>query len=608
MRIALLIAVFALLTSFYPAFSLPVITANETIPSSPVYPSNYSFRSNWTDDVTNTWWDIANVTFELTRPDGSVANFSASNITEMWYVDLTQDGLGPAGTYTFRWYAVNTSGDGTVTGNTTYTVQKGTTETGLTVNGSASDFTTNVGEPYEIRATLNISETFYVTGNLTSASGSSPITVSGTANMTPGLYNVTAYYPGNENWTSSSATRWVYVFGWAKSLAYRNTSLYVSSGTPVLISCRVLNSNTSQPIPGYYVEIHNGTTNVTAGRTDTNGWFNYTLIVTGSTQEIKCALYTNETHYYNVSSNGTVPLISDFTPPAVTIHSPAGTYSVTSVVLNFSSSDSVSGISGCVYSLDGGPETPTSGFEVFTALGSGTHTVVVTCTDRAGNSRSVSSTFTVSPVPPVRSTVFNPSPERSNVFIPVLYPGQTKSIDIDASGHPVKKVVIRAEETSKYVYITVRRLESNPVSEQPGNFVYGYLEMKEKNLRDSDISVYFALPSSWLSGKDPESVRLERFENGTWTPLPTILVSKGEEYLYRSELPGFSYFAITAKKKEEKVQPEAVPEEEKPPEGPEENRTVPPAEPEAPAPVPVLWVVIAALAAVFAALYWFRRG
>jgi len=73
----------------------------------------------------------------------------------------------------------------------------------------------------------------------------------------------------------------------------------------------------------------------------------------------------------------------------------------TTVAVSWTALDSLSGISGCYYSLDGGPWTDGIGSShEFNGLGEGEHVVRVRATDRSGNYNETEVTFTIDSVSP----------------------------------------------------------------------------------------------------------------------------------------------------------------------------------------------------------------
>lgn len=117
--------------------------------------------------------------------------------------------------------------------------------------------------------------------------------------------------------------------------------------------------------------------------------------------------------------------------------------------------------------------------------------------------------------------------------------------------------------------------------------IYGYLEVNSTGLSDDDIDeayIEFRINRSWIEENDvdPETIKLNRYENGNWSELETEMVEEpvsitgsflkfigmltgfavaldDDYYTYRAKTPGFSYFAITGEEKVEVTEgPETV--------------------------------------------------
>ncbi len=101
----------------------------------------------------------------------------------------------------------------------------------------------------------------------------------------------------------------------------------------------------------------------------------------------------------------------DTTPPTIAINSPASgaIIPVNSITLNWSASDSGTGLDHFELSLDGGAPIPldanVTGYTV-SALADGSHTVQVTAFDGANNSAAASVSVTVDTIPPVLSITY----------------------------------------------------------------------------------------------------------------------------------------------------------------------------------------------------------
>ncbi|VVB98365.1 Uncharacterised protein [uncultured archaeon] len=99
----------------------------------------------------------------------------------------------------------------------------------------------------------------------------------------------------------------------------------------------------------------------------------------------------------NSNSTTHTGIIVDTGAPSVSIESPANdTYNATSVALDFTASDQVSGIDQCWYTLDGGNATAIPSCTNISIIppDDGTHSVILYANDSAGNSDSATISFT----------------------------------------------------------------------------------------------------------------------------------------------------------------------------------------------------------------------
>ena len=70
----------------------------------------------------------------------------------------------------------------------------------------------------------------------------------------------------------------------------------------------------------------------------------------------------------------------------------------------------------------------------------------------------------------------------------------------------------------------------------------------------SDARIMFKVEKAWIAGNsiDPASIRMLRYNSGSWAQLPTSRISEDETYVYYiAQTPGFSAFAISSIGKEE---------------------------------------------------------
>jgi len=128
----------------------------------------------------------------------------------------------------------------------------------------------------------------------------------------------------------------------------------------------------------------------------------------------------------------------DTISPVVSISSPTtgSTISTTSPTITGTASDAGSGVKSVLVTLDGVSQTVlgTTTWSVTTSnLGQGSHTIVATATDNAGNTASVTGTFTVDTVPTISITSPTPNSNvngRVNILVSASDPSGISKVEI----------------------------------------------------------------------------------------------------------------------------------------------------------------------------------
>jgi hypothetical protein len=246
---------------------------NKTNPVSEVVydPSgSYQFNVSWFD------YDVANLTVWIEH------NFSngLTNTTVATYEQLStfnrtyyyEPGTLAAGTYVWRMYANDSSGNLNWTDQWTFVVNKAAPLINLTLNNNASNITVNVLDNVNIVGTVitpsgDYSE-LYDNSSLIN-SGSSPLTNT-TNYMFAGIYNITFIYPGNRNYTGDEISWFVEVIDTGEPTVTLNEPIdnYNTTSTSITFNCSAIdNSNLA---------------NITLW-TDINGWqANETKAISGT--------------------------------------------------------------------------------------------------------------------------------------------------------------------------------------------------------------------------------------------------------------------------------------------------------------------------------------
>jgi PGF-pre-PGF domain-containing protein len=374
-------------------------------------------------------------------------------------------------------------------------------------------------------AGINVSlynTSFFVQSNVSDSEGITNIYYTIPTNYVPlgsnqfiaNITNVTDYYAAGNNDTVN-----IKIWGWSDTTTYLNTSS-VELDEPVLVSCLVKDANVTLNLANYYVEIYNGTTNVTAGVSDSSGWFNYTFIpkVAGTTS-LKCSIYNNASQYYNVSSNSSQSL-------TVSLKSNTKSCSANS---ECSSGYCVHGVcrASSPYCGDG-----------YCDSGEG----CASCPADCGQCP------TFAPGPPVASTV----PGKAVVYIPSIAAGSKANVTIEKTeGIDFSEINIHVVNKVRSVYLTITKLDAKPAEVPAIVNVYRYINVVKENIKDEDISsatIKFKVEKSWINANniDVATIALYRYANNAWNKLNTTKLSEDANYVYfEAETPGFSYFAIS---------------------------------------------------------------
>jgi hypothetical protein len=194
------------------------------------YVCNVSETQNYTSATNTSTYEMlpattvltltADPSWNATYPNQTTVNCSANNneVTPLLYVNDTNVGIPyttthAAGTYNYTCNATATQNYTSAVTSDILTINKGASLINLVVNSTDGDITIEAGSTITIIASMVIPNTGYVEiyrdGALI-ANGSSPQNIQETFNGT-GLFNITAYYPETQNYTSSYETHFVTV-------------------------------------------------------------------------------------------------------------------------------------------------------------------------------------------------------------------------------------------------------------------------------------------------------------------------------------------------------------------------------------------------------------
>lgn len=143
--------------------------------------------------------------------------------------------------------------------------------------------------------------------------------------------------------------------------------------------------------------------------------------------------------------------------------------------------------------------------------------------------------------------------ETSHAFITI---GKPARFDFLKDVTSVTYIAFEAKKTNGKTTAVVEMLKGKSilVSKPPSGKIYSYFNAwvgkngfaNTKNLENAVIG--FKVEKSWMEDKriDRDSIILNRYSDGKWSPLPTYFSGENGQYLYfTAETPGFASFAIT---------------------------------------------------------------
>lgn len=289
---------------------------------------------------------------------------------------------------------------------------------------------------------------------------------------------------------------------------------------------------------------YNATLNLTALA---EGNYNITVVANDTLNNV------NKTQYVGISV--------DRTGPSISIDEDSST--TTTITVDFSCSDGISGISSCELISEEGDVDEEDGIVSDLECGT-TYTIEVEATDNAGNSHNESDEMTTDDCDddnsgggggnPTTTTKKVTTVKKSESWQEVTA-GSSETMDGFSDEIAIEEILISVDEDAEDVKITVTKYDDTPsgVDEKSGE-VYQYVEIDADNLEDklSEAVVLFRVEREWASDNNlaNDSIRVYKFneENDEWNELTTMLTeSDTVNYYYEVILEDFSYFAISAK-------------------------------------------------------------
>ncbi len=154
-----------------------------------------------------------------------------NNLNGTWAINLTQDRLGRAGTYNYTWFGTDITGSQNSSNTVNYVISIAPTSTSLFLNGTQGNRSYNITQMSNFTVSLNVTgKTVNLNTNLSGwalRSGTTPL-YNYTQFWQSGIINITGYFAGDENYSSSSATYFANVTGAVSNITV-NLALHLGS-------------------------------------------------------------------------------------------------------------------------------------------------------------------------------------------------------------------------------------------------------------------------------------------------------------------------------------------------------------------------------------------
>ena len=115
----------------------------------------------------------------------------------------------------------------------------------------------------------------------------------------------------------------------------------------------------------------------------------------------------------------------------------------------------------------------------------------------------------------------------------------------------ISKVELYFAKAANTIELIIEQYRSKPVTiPDASGIIYKYLDVEHKNIEENvqSYNIEISVTKGWAQTNniDVRKMQIARLENGAWTQYP--LHFKAEllhEYVFKTTIPGFSYFAIT---------------------------------------------------------------
>ncbi len=169
---------------------------------------NYSFQIRWNDTDNSGPSTMSQAIFELNSLN--YTGYSSPAVTNdsqgIFWINLTDLS---AGSYSYKWYASNTINVWNYTAQLPFSIARQPTNTTLLLNGSMGDFKYDIPTFANFTVFVNVTgKNVTLTANISGWLDQNATTVlfNITLLQRAGIYNITAYFAGDQNYSASSQT------------------------------------------------------------------------------------------------------------------------------------------------------------------------------------------------------------------------------------------------------------------------------------------------------------------------------------------------------------------------------------------------------------------
>jgi len=230
---------------------------------------------------------------------------------------------------------------------------------------------------------------------------------------------------------------------------------------------------------------------------------------------------------FTIISPAADSVISDTTPTIQVSYSDPTGIDTTSITLLIDGTDVTALATITESQLNYTPSSPQA---------TGSHTILVSCSDLQANTESVSWSYTLQTTELIKT-------------IPALQPGENTTISFDSSSTNIESIELTAATSIDSASISVYSSTEPPQgTETPQGTIYVYISI---NLSESELIseaiITFSIENAWLTeqGLDKNDVVMVHYHNGEWVELETeLLIEYETQTFYTATTDGFSTFAI----------------------------------------------------------------